>query len=348
MMRQEIQVIDPCTSEEWMQFICSHPEAGIFHHPAWLKILRDTYGYRVFAACLREGDKIVAGIPFADVQSFVTGNRWVSLPFSDNCAPLLPKNNPAAIEKLIAFLKNGIGTVTAKVEIHWDIKGCQTHRESNFVCHSRSLDPQKSKEELFKSFEKRTTQRSIRIAEKEGVVVKACISPEEFDLFYQMQVKTRKRLGVPVQSRSFFESVWKEVLVAGLGFALIAFKDKTPLGGGVFLTFNKKMVFKYSASDSEYRALQPTYAFVWAAMQRGLAEGCTTFDFGRSDKENEGLRRFKMNWGAEEQELAYTIIGARSRARASSRLDDIVGVVIRNSPKFVCKLSGMLLYRHFA
>lgn len=347
-MKQEIQIIDPCISGEWMQFISSHPDAGIFHHPAWMRILRDTYGYRIFAVCLKEGDELRAGIPFADVHSFVTGNRWVSLPFSDNCQPLLPKNDPSAVERLMSFLKSGLGTVTAKVEIHGDIGSCQTFRESHFVCHSRSLDQQKSAGELFQSLEKRSTQRSIKIAERQGVVVKACTTLEEFDLFYQMQVKTRRRLGVPVQSRSFFERVWKQLLAPGLGFALIAFKEKTPLGGGVFLKFNNRIVFKYSASDMAYKALQPTHAFLWAGMQRGVAEGCSTFDFGRSNKNNTGLRRFKMNWGAAEHELAYTIIGGHSHAHGSARLDDIIGVVIRNSPKFVCRLSGKLLYRHFA
>ena len=46
-----------------------HPDAGIFHHPAWIRLIRDTYGYPMFAVCLKNDRKICAGIPFADVHS---------------------------------------------------------------------------------------------------------------------------------------------------------------------------------------------------------------------------------------------------------------------------------------
>lgn len=346
-MTDEVHIIDPCTSAEWMDFIGNHPDAGIFHHPAWMKMLRDVYYYRIFAVCLKSGKQIRAGIPFADVQSFLTGKRWVSLPFSDQCKPLFQKDDQESVDDMIGFLKQKQATETPKIEIRWGVESSyQTFRESNFVNHTLTLD--KDEATLFNSFEKQGAQRSLKIVDKEGVTVKKCATFEEFEVFYRLQVMTRRRLGVPAQPKIFFKGIWEHIVKPGLGFVLIAFKDATPLAGGVFFKFNNTVFYKYSASDMTYKALQPSYAFLWKAIQLALMEGCTTFDFGRSEKDNEGLRRFKRSWSAIEHELVYTILADHPPKSGPSKLDAVVGPVIRHSPEFVCTLSGELLYKHFA
>jgi lipid II:glycine glycyltransferase (peptidoglycan interpeptide bridge formation enzyme) len=142
--------------------------------------------------------------------------------------------------------------------------------------------------------------------------------------------------------------MWKHILEQGLGFSLVAFRDATPLAGGVFFKFNKTLSFKYSASNMAFKSLHGSHAVVRAAIQRAHDEGCTTFDFGRSEICNLGLRRFKNNWGATESDLSYTIISNVPPFYRSPILDQILGQVIRHSPTFICKLTGKVLYRHFA
>lgn len=346
-MSGEIQILDPCTSDEWMQFVGSHPDAGIFHHPAWMKMLHAIYGYRFFAICIKKGNALCAGIPLADVRSVLTGNRWVSLPFSDHCRPLVPRDDPAAIGALMSYLKTQQESTTPKIEIRWEVKSAlPTFADRSFVAHTSALGG-KSETSLMKSFNQQV-QRSIKKCEKESVIVRECTTYEEFESFHRLQVLTRKRLGVPAQPKAFFKGVWEFLITQGLGFALVAYKESTPIGGGVFFRFNGTMIYKYGASDLKYKALQPNYAFMWSAIKRALDAGCTTFDFGRSEKEHEGLRRFKMGWASEERELAYTILADRSPRNGQSRLNLLSGKVIRRSPTFVCTLSGELFYKHFA
>lgn len=346
-MSGDMYILDPCTSDEWLTFINTHPDAGIFHHPAWMNMLRDIYGYRIFAVCLKDGLTISAGIPFADVRSVITGRRWVSLPFSDHCQPLLPPGNSEALDTLLGYLKRQQGTETPRIEIRWG-SGHQdlVYQHEGFVVHSLELLG-RDEESLFKSFNQQA-QRSIRKAEKAGVTVRECSTFGEFESFYRLLVLTRKRLGVPAQPISFFKGVWDHIIGGGLGFALIAYDNATPIGGGVFFTFNRTMFYKYGASDLTHKALQPNYAFMWSAIKRAQSEGCTKFDFGRSDKSNEGLRRFKSGWSSEETNLAYTIIADKPLRDGPSTIDAIAGAVIRNSPAFVCRVAGELLYKHFA
>ena len=346
-MADHIQILDPCTSEEWLRFVSTHPRAGIFHHPAWIRLLLDTYGYPMFAVCVMRGERIRAGVPFADVHSPLTGYRWVSLPFSDNCPPLLPEEDPEAGAMLFTFLKTQLTCTTPKIEIHWNVESqCTAFHEQNFVQHT--LDLRNKPDTLFASFDKRTTQRSIRIAEKSCLAVRECSSKEEFEAFYTLQVKTRKRLGVPVQPQTLFNGIWEHLIRPGFGFALLASTHGIPIAGGVFLSFNKTLFCKYSASDVAYKALHPSHAFIWAGIRKGIERGCTGLDFGRSDISNLGLRRFKKSWGAVEHDLPYTIIANHRPTHRPSALTGILGRLIRHSPEFVCKLTGEMLYKHFA
>ena len=39
-----------------------------------------------------------------------------------------------------------------------------------------------------------------------------------------------------------------------------------------------------------------------------MARGCVTFDFGRTDPDDTGLREFKSRWGTEEGVLTYSVL----------------------------------------
>jgi CelD/BcsL family acetyltransferase involved in cellulose biosynthesis len=344
----EIHIVDPCTSSEWMEFISSHPDAGIFHHPAWMTMLRDIYGYRMFAVCLKNGEKICAGIPFADVRSIITGRRWVSLPFSDYCAPLFSRENPQSMETLIHYLREQQETIIPKIEIRWRVCTEQkVHSANNFVLHTLALEA--DSEALFRRLDKQAVRNRVAKTQRGGVVVRECSSLDEFHDFYSLQLLTRKRLGVPAQPKYFFDAVWKYIIEPGLGYALVSYNDSTPIGGGVFLKFGSTVYYKYAAADWEYKNMHPNHAYIWEAMRRSCGEGYRVFDFGRSEVCNRGLRQFKAGWGTVEQPLWYTTIADHEpKVCSKSKLDIVTSFVIRNSPPVVCKLTGQLLYRHFA
>jgi CelD/BcsL family acetyltransferase involved in cellulose biosynthesis len=301
----------------------------------------------MFAVCVKRDGRICSGLPFAEVHSALTGHRLVSLPFSDHCAPLVRGNDGMLVERLASLARMHASNRESRIELHTEIRDIPaSHLDHEYVLHT--LDLTKEPSELFASFDRRTTQRSIRIAEKKGVVVKECRTKDEFELFYGLHLKTRKRLGVPVQPKALFDNIWEQMLKSGLGFALIAFAGETPIGGGVFFSFNDTVVFKYSASDMKYKSLQPSHAFIWSAMRIARERGCTTFDFGRTDRSHEQLRRFKNSWNATEHDLNYTIIADHPRPERLSKLQTALGHIIRHTPEFVCRISGEVLYKHFA
>lgn len=345
-MGSTVEILDPCSSDEWMKLVRGHPDAGIFHHPRWLAMLRDTYGYKVFAVCVREGECITAAIPFADIQSPLTGRRWISLPFSDHCRPLVQAENSGAMETLLEALRHKHDEGIPKIEIRWNIATTQAMHDREFVLHT--LDLREGYDAVFKRFEKQTLRRSILKAEKSGVRVREGRSVDDLNAFYTLQVNTRKRLGVPAQPYEFFEAVWRYILQEGLGFLAIAEKDGRPLAANMYFRFGKTVYYKYGASDFRYKEFRPSHAVMNEAIRKACAEGASFFDFGRSDSDGEGLRRFKSGWGSLEVPLIYTRIGGKPHAGGPSVSKQLVSSVIKHSPEFVCRMSGRLLYKHFA
>ena len=64
--------------------------ATLFHSKEWLAALQRTYGYRPSVLTTsRPGERLTDGLVFCRVQSWLTGRRLVSVPFSDHCTPLI-------------------------------------------------------------------------------------------------------------------------------------------------------------------------------------------------------------------------------------------------------------------
>jgi len=103
----------------WLDFVRSRSEAHIFHHPNWAINLAQVYRYRGFVlALLGDKGKIRAGLPVMEVNSPLTGKRWVSMPFSDHCAPLY--EDETALEELTdGLLVLSREENTPRIELRW-------------------------------------------------------------------------------------------------------------------------------------------------------------------------------------------------------------------------------------
>src|SRR5215813_478006 len=82
--------IRPLDDSRWNKFLLKHPRASVFHTVAWLKSLHRTYGYEPVAFTTSPvGQELQNALVACRVDSWLTGRRLVSLPFSDHCEPLI-------------------------------------------------------------------------------------------------------------------------------------------------------------------------------------------------------------------------------------------------------------------
>ena len=83
----------------WRPFIDRQPLASIFHSTGWLAALAATYGFRPAVITTSQPDALLRnGLLFCRVNSWLTGARLVSLPFSDYCEPIV--SDPAELALL--------------------------------------------------------------------------------------------------------------------------------------------------------------------------------------------------------------------------------------------------------
>lgn len=332
--------------EEWEKFIASIPEATIFHHPTWLNTISQAYGYQPFGLILRDSNgEIRVALPVALVDSQLTGKRWIAYPFSDYCFPLYRSEQDLALFSL-AIIQFCEEKQVDPLEIRWHLP--QNHRfqiGAKAVLHLLKLDSDINK--VYKGINPKH-RNHIRQAERHAVHVEMGRSSNALQTFYRLHLETRRRQGVPIQPWKFFEQLKKNVLEGEHGFVSLAYHEGRCIAGAIFLFYNKTITYKYSASNRNLLHLRPNNLILWRAIQWGCENSYTLMDFGKTDRENLGLRDFKSNWGAEEQELIYSSISSQLIPTRTYHLNRLVEGIIRKSPLWVCRLSGELFYKHFA
>jgi Acetyltransferase (GNAT) domain len=344
---------NPLKDPRWVEFVATRGDASVFHTPEWLDALRRTYGYEPIVYTTSPPDaKLQNGVVFCQIRSWLTGSRLVSLPFSDYCEPLF--NHPSDLEGILDKMgedRNGNEpwryieirpTDAHEIRSHLFLSTC------DYALHRLDLSPSLS--QLLGAFHKDSTQRKIRRAEREGVQYQEGRSESLLLNFYRLLILTRRRLGVPPQPLSWFRN-----LIDCLGEALqirVAFKDSLAVAAMITLRYKGTLVYKYGCSDDRFHNLGGVHLLFWRSIQEAKSAGLHTFDFGRSDCDNEGLIRFKDRWGTRRttlKYLRYTTSAKTPDAYESPAMDWKLRVAKRmlaHTPRQVLSAIGKTFYKH--
>jgi CelD/BcsL family acetyltransferase involved in cellulose biosynthesis len=331
-------------SPEWLELSRSRAEALPFHHPSWSMLLAECYGFRAFLLGIRDGNghALAAGLPALEITAPLRHTRWVSLPFTDFCPPLGDEADVVRLAGALDHIRRERGV--ASLEVRAPLPAIATAARVGML-HTLRLDG--NPDEVARRF-RPATARNIRTAKVAGITIRRAQSESDLDeVFYRLQVQTRKRLGLPVQPRRFFRLLWRRILEPGLGFTLFACHRGRPVAGAVFLNWNSTVTYKYGASDAAFWGVRPNDCLFAAAIRWARENDYSTLDFGRTDLGSHGLRRFKRGWGCDEHHLTYSILGAdavQSRRDAGA----IVRQILRHSPPWVVRTVGELFYKHAA
>jgi hypothetical protein len=348
-----IYAIDPVQDPRWTELVDRHPRSSAFHTRAWLEALHRTYGYQPVAYTTSPpGVPLEDGVVFCDVNSWITGRRLISLPFSDHCEPLW---NSAAGARV--FLRALEQRLRAQEFRYVEIRPVQPltatmdlYRSSqDYGFHVIDLRPDLAT--LFANCHKSSTQRKITRAKKERLDYESGRSEELLDIFWDLLLITRRRHRIPPQPKAWFHN-----LVRCFGDRLVirvVRHGKMPVSSILTIQHNRTMVYKYGCSDARLSNLGGTQLLFWKAIQEAKAEGLQTFDLGRTDCNNAGLLRFKDGWGSTRSTLTYSRFSASPRSDAprpasAEQLMRIARRMVPYLPTIVLRMAGSALYRHIA
>ena len=340
--------IDPLSeADRWDEIIRHQPQSSIFHSSAWARVLWETYGFRPFFFVVNReiGDASPAILTLAEVKSWITGRRGVSLPFADKC-PMLARNE-ADFQLLWDW------TLRLGQERKWrtvEIRGVpDSVPEASLEYYHHKLPLVTHATELFPAFDP-SVRRAIRKAEKSGVAVTIERTEKAIRTYYQLHCLTRRKHGLPPQPLRFFLEIWKHIIAAGFGFIAIARHGERVLAAAVFFEFEKRALYKFGASDPLVDMLRPSNQVMWRGIADLCERGAVELDFGRTSLHNIGLRRYKIGWGCKEDRMRYTKWSFR-KARLvedTDRSESWQNVLFRRCPKALARICGQLLYPHVA
>jgi CelD/BcsL family acetyltransferase involved in cellulose biosynthesis len=338
--------VNPLADPRWAALIEKHPLASVFHSLNWLQALRVAYGYEPMVVTTSPpGAALANGLVFCCVNSWLTGRRFVSLPFSDHCEPLV--DSKEELDVMLEHMKQRVRDHKYKyVEIRpmanaWGGPN-QLSMGITYLLHRLDLRP--SAQELFRNFHKGCVQRKIRRAEREMLDYEEGTSEKLLRKFYRLLVMTRRRQHLPPQPLSWFRA-----LIAAFGRDIrirVASKNGTAVASILTLSHKKTMVYKYGCSDKAFSRVGGTALLFWKSIQEAKDNGFLELEMGRSDIDNVGLIAFKEHWGATRTVMHYWNWPPQPKGVSRLWEKKLTRQVVSVCPDIALEAVGKLLYKH--
>ncbi|MCM8781691.1 MAG: GNAT family N-acetyltransferase [Candidatus Omnitrophica bacterium] len=342
----ETKILDPTTYSDWNNFIKDNFDPDIFHSAEWCRVLRAAYNFIPRYFLFINNTQPVAIFPLMELCSIITGQRAISLPFSDFCHPLTKSDS------ILELMKREI--IDYGHNKHWRyVEFRSSHFSKNIapykLYYTHDIDLTTSLSELWAAL-KDNNKRNIKKAMRLGLKVRFEKNWQSLKEFYKLQVITRKRHGLPPQPFKFFTSIYKEILSRDLGIIASVYYKEKMIAASIFFNFNRKALFKYGASDHRYHQLRPNNLIMWEAINWHKSLECFTLNLGRSSPDDSGLLAYKRLWGVKESILYYYRFSFAKNNYVRSPADKIVPVtaLLAFLPKSLLVFLGKYFYRHFS
>jgi hypothetical protein len=340
-----MDIINPLEYPNWDRLLLASPGYSFFHTSFWASVLHDSYNYLPRYLVRIHDGKMTDLLPIMEVRSALTGRRGVSLPFTDYCDPII--SDHSKLERLLEFLK-----IYGEKEKwrYFELRGGEdllgkVPSSSFYYCHVLKLS---TDVDGVYAHLKSGIKRNIKKAMREGVVVTHSSTLDAVKTFYHLHCQTRRKHGIPPQPFNFFQRIYDHIISCDHGHVVLAVHQGKPIAGAIYLHFGNEAIYKFGASDSEYLHLRPNDLLMWEAIQWYCRHGYTRFSFGRTDPDNEGLRRFKNGWGTDEKVIRYFKYDISKKEFKTEKTSNgaITLTIFRKMPIFLSELVGKVLYRH--
>ena len=342
--------VDPTKDGRWSDFVEKHPKASVFHTMGWLEALRSAYGYEpVVFTTSSPSRSLNNGLVLCRVNSFFTGHRLVSLPFSDHCEPLC--DSPDDLDLLVRDLQKTLQEQGLQyLELRpIDGKFARITERNGFrpgaTFYLHVLDLCQELDELFAGLDKDSVQRRIQRAERACLTEKCGTSDYLLKEFYRLFVKTRGRHHLPPTPY-----IWFLNLIEYFGKALeirLASLDGAPIAAILTLRHKCTVYYKYGCSNAQFHKFGAMPWLLWRAIVSAKMNGANEFDMGRTEEQNAGLLAFKNHWVPQARRLVYWRYPKDSSSISVGGWKlEIAKRVFSTMPDSLRAIAGRITYRH--
>lgn len=340
---------------KWDRFVENHPLGGLCQMSVWKRIMEDSFPQirgRFCAVVDSESGEIFAGIPVYTVNSWLLGNRLVSVPFATLTDPLV--SSADELNLLVAKVVELADIRGARYTEIRSLRAAQHFNQSgmrashSFVHHFTRLD--RSPEEIWSTLGRTAVRQMISKAERMNIELVKVDDWHQVEAFHRLLCQTRRRLAVPPIPLRFYRSLWRELMHSGhLTLLLAVYQGKTA-GGVLCLKWRDTFALEYAGDNGQLRKSGIVQYLYWEAMKQAIEEGREIFSFGRTYRGNQGLMRSKSHWGTEMQDLCTFFYPLTTHKDAEDREASVQFRTIKwlssRLPDSAYRLLGEFCYRH--
>lgn len=355
--RVQLQVteMDPLTDPRWTALVERHPDRLVFHHPAWLRTLRDEYprpliglGCEDAAGRLRGvlALSLTKGLPLG---SAIAGRRLSSLPRTPIAGPLAVDDRASA-----TLIRAAIERTRASTDTQLQLKAMMPLPDAvndglQEVAWRPTYVLDLQDRPAGDGRARRRNQWAVNKARKAGVHVRAAESQAELQTWHRLYLGTMRGLAVPARTYRFFEAAWRHLRPAGMMRLLIAEQDGRMLAGSVFLMLGSTVFYAFTGWQRADHSLRANDLLHWQAIDEFRQAGYRYYDFGEVAGGQQSLAAFKSKWGAQPRQLYRYQFPAQAElgggTLASGRLGGVAADIWRRLPLPVTATIGDWVYR---
>lgn len=351
-----IHWLSPDERGEWDAFVTRHPLGLVYHLSSWQRVLENAFEHiRGRFLVLRDGGgQIQAGIPIYTVNSWLLGNRIVSVPFATVCDPLVStKEEFSLLWPAIEDASRKHRSQRIEIRTRRLGKDCiPAPLTANARYKHHYLPLGENTDVLFRSFHQSCVRRRVEKARRTGIIIEERQDEQSLHVFHAMLVATRLRLLLPPMPFAFFQAMHRCLSPDGIALYLAVHEGK-PVGGLLALKCKDLWTMEYNG-EADNAPPGANQLLCWETIQRAKSSGAASFSFGRTSLDNASLLDYKRRWATVEEDLTDFIClpgstpmqGKESPKAVSLALQSTAKQVMRYAPAAVQKFIGEFCYRH--
>lgn len=347
----KISLTDNINNPYIIGFLMNDKRAGIYHHPAWIKSLSCSYGGKAFYLLMTNKDtnKIEGIAPFILFnQESETKKKIISLPFTNYCDFILPDNYD--IQILFNQIESTFGKICEYDLRMLDETPLEGFSNSNeYLVHIIEMKP--TLEETYNSFGKRSIRRFIKKADENKLSFRLGETEEDFKIFYDLEVKLRKSIGLPPAPFYFFHNIWTYLKNDNMIFLPIVSINDKPIAASLVLVFKDRIYFEYTGLDKKYKDLYGNHKLHWEMIKIAHENYNVKYvELGRVSIEHRDLIFFKENWNAKPFKIYHKRSLSHYDNNFLARMKEIVYPSLvkinKKLPANLLKIEGRLMYKY--
>lgn len=292
-----VRLIDDSSLQRWDAFVSQHDNASTYHLSGWRGLIKTVFGHETFYFCAERAGEVVGVLPLIRLRSRLFGDYLVSMPyFNYGGALAVDAGVDAALMQAAADKARELGC--SHVEFR------DTERRESWPVRTDKVTMELALPADFDKFWSglgAKLRSQVKRPQKEGA--EAVMGGQELlPEFYAVFARNMRDLGTPVYPIRFFSAILT-TYPARAAITVVRYRGK-PVAAGFILGHRRRLEIPWASANRDYNALGVNMLLYAEILKRAIADGYSTFDFGRSSRDS-GTYRFKKQWGALERQLYW-------------------------------------------